>query len=445
MRILVVDDEPRFASVVCRLLRSVGYKDVDFVPSGEEALEQIGTRPCDVLITDLRLNGMDGLTLMAEVKRRSPGTDAILMTAFADVETAKSALKRGALDYLVKPFDNDELVSLIRQAQARHGIASDEDGDKDMFAGMIGRSSCMHEVFEIVEKTARSDASTLILGASGTGKELAARALHSLSVRHQKPFVVIHSPAIPSTLLESELFGHEKGAFTGAHTRRVGQLEIADGGTVFLDEIAELPLELQPKILRFLQEHQFRRVGGSDTITVDVRVIAATNRDIEEMVKTGGLREDLFYRLDVVRVVMPALKNRDEDIELLARRFVSDMGRSDDAITTEALQALKQYSWPGNVRELQNVIERALIECEGRPIAVAHLPERVTKPSPGVGVETVEDGPGLDLEANETHIIQGALKEAHGNKSKAAKLLGITRRKLYSRIKVLGLDQSTGE
>jgi DNA-binding NtrC family response regulator len=445
MRILIVDDEKRFAKVLCQALNADGYKDVDMASSGQEALDAVRVKPCDVLVTDLRMPGMSGLELMGEVGRRSPGTEIILMTAFADVATAREALKRGAVDYLVKPFDNQELSALLKQIQARRTAAGEKPADSEdsnLFMGMAGQSPVMRKMFEAVERVARSDASILILGESGTGKELIARAVHDLSPRHRGPFVDLHCAAIPENLLESELFGHERGAFTGAHDRKRGRLELAAGGTVFLDEIGEMPLPLQPKLLRFLQEHQFIRVGGSETITVDVRIVAATNRNLEEEVKAGNFREDLFYRLDVVDIIIPPLRERMSDIEPLVYYFLRLKGLVADAFSPEAMETLKGYSWPGNVRELQNAVERAVIDAVGGRIEPRHLPEKLlgetVAATEAAGNEISEQD--MDLVSNEKQIIEQALRRTGGNKTAAAKLLGITRRRLYSRMKLLGID-----
>lgn len=440
MRILIVDDEIRFADVLRLALNAEGCGEVDTAQSGEEALDKVRTDPCDVLVTDLRMPGMSGLELMAEVKRRAPSTDIILMTAFADVETAREALKRGALDYLVKPFDNKELFSLIAQVRAKRSLdaGAGANGESEiMFAGMVGRSDVMKMVFEKIRRAARHDSAVLIQGESGTGKELVARAIHSLSTRHQGPFIDFHCAAIPESLLESELFGHEKGAFTGAEGRKKGRIELATGGTVFLDEVGELPLSLQPKLLRFLQEHQFTRIGGTETITVDVRVVAATNRDLEKEVDKGGFREDLFYRLDVVRIQLPPLRERPGDVEPLLNHFLRVKGSAGQLAADEAVEIIKKYNWPGNIRELQNVVERAVLEAEGKPIDIEHLPDKIA----GRGdLHSLDESANLDLAVNERQLIERALKESGGNKSAAAKLLGITRRKLYSRMKRLGMN-----
>jgi DNA-binding NtrC family response regulator len=444
LRILIADDEPRFAKVLRQALVAKGYADVSVVSNAHDALEDASAHPCDLLVTDLCMPGMSGIDLMAEMKRRWPGIDIILMTAFADVQTAKSSLKGGALDYLVKPFHNEELVSQVRQVQARRRAAGIEHGNERegiAFEGLIGTSPQMRRTFASLERAARSDASVLLLGESGTGKELAARALHALSARHAGPFVDIHCAAIPEHLLESELFGHEKGAFTSADSRKKGRLELADAGTLFLDEIGEMPLSLQPKLLRFLQERHFVRIGGTDAIAVNVRVVAATNRDLSAEVEAGRFREDLFYRLEVLTTTLPPLRERTGDVGVLVRHFLRTGGRSPDAIAPDALSALEQYRWPGNVRELRNAVERAIIESENGPIGRAHLPDKMTKHE---SEDHVPAGPSrtplpdtLDHRANERQLIEQALASAGGNKTRAAEMLGMTRRRLYSRMKLL--------
>jgi DNA-binding NtrC family response regulator len=440
MRILIVDDEQRFASVLARALAAEGYSDVATAPSGEDALESLRDEGADLMVTDLRLPGMTGLELLGEAKRRWPALEVVLMTAFAEVATARDALKRGALDYLVKPFDNRELVSLVDQARSRRGSSSERDLPA-VLAGMIGASDAMRRLFDELKRIARSEASVLILGESGTGKELAARAVHSLSSRGRGPFIEVHMAALPEAVIESELFGHERGAFTGADKRKSGLCELASGGTIFLDEIGEMPLHLQPKLLRFVQERRFYRVGGTEPVTVDARVVAATNRDLATEVKTGRFREDLFYRLDVASVTLPPLRERRADIPLLVRGFLK---RADGAVTDAALAAMSSYDWPGNIRELANAVERARIVADGAAIDVGHLPPKVlgnpsTQRLTAVLSEDSTPMPQLDLNANERQLIEQALGRADGNKTRAAELLGITRRRLYSRMKLLGI------
>ncbi|MBA2481790.1 MAG: sigma-54-dependent Fis family transcriptional regulator [Planctomycetes bacterium] len=446
MRILIVDDEARFANVLARVLKSEAVGEVDVASSAEEALVRMQEHPCDLLVTDLRLGGMSGLELMGEVRRRWGATDIVLMTAFAEVATAREALKRGAMDYLVKPFDNKELVALVAQAHARRRATVGTSGSTSIepdgrLAGLIGESPAMRRVFGEIERVARADASVLLLGESGTGKEVAARALHTLSPRHSGPFIEVHIAALPESTLESELFGHEKGSFTGADKRKAGMFELASGGTVFLDEIGELPLHIQPKLLRFLQERRYYRIGGTEPLSVDVRVVAATNRDLVNEVKQGRFREDLYYRLDVVTITMPPLRERAGDVGLLARHLLARK-HAGCSINDEALLMLETWRWPGNVRELANTIERAVILADGGRIEARHLPERFIERTPLSVVATTD---GFDHSANERQLIEQALVQAGGNKTKAAELLGITRRRLYSRLKLLGMGSGEEE
>jgi DNA-binding NtrC family response regulator len=443
MRILVVDDEARYAEILRLHLDQDGFEDVATAGGASEALDLIRSAPVDLLVTDLRMPGMSGLELMAEVARLAPGTDVVLMTAFADVQTARKALKRGAVDYLVKPFDNAELSAIANQVKARREVDGrlESSNEDRIFAGMVGNSEPMRRLFAAVERAAGTETTVLILGESGTGKELVARAVHDLSRRHGGPFVDLHCAAIPENLLESELFGHERGAFTGADRRKPGRLETADGGTVFLDEIGEMPAVLQPKLLRFLQDHRFHHVGGHQPIRVDVRVVAATNRDLEAAVRAGEFREDLWYRLDVMRIMLPRLAERREDIPALVRHFLRVSGAPRDACSSSALRALASYDWPGNVRQLANVIERSLIESRGKPIDLEHLPASILDGEAGRrGPADAGEVRELGLDANERHLIEQALRRAGGNKTRAAEFLGISRRRLYSRMKVLGID-----
>jgi DNA-binding NtrC family response regulator len=430
MRIIIADDETRFARLLARILAAEGRDDVETAASGPEALDPVRSKPCDVLVADLRMPGMTGLELLSQVRRISPGTDCILMTAFADVATAREALKGGAVDYLVKPFDNTELTSLVDQIAERRSVL--QGPRPDTFVGMVGRSAGMRAVFETMERTAGADATVLILGETGTGKELVARGIHALGPRHRGPFVDVNCAAIPETLIESELFGHEPGAFTGAAGRKAGRLELAGKGTVFLDEIGSMPLGLQPKLLRFLQERTVYRVGGTEAVSIDARVLAATNSDLEAEMRAGRFREDLYYRLAVVTIRLPPLSERAEDTPLLVRHFLRRKGRPEGSITDEAMDLLVRHDWPGNVRELENVVEQAILRAGGDAVDAGHLPDPLGRPERRRG--------GLDLGSNEKDLIEAALRRAGGNKTRAASLLGITRRKLYSRMKILGMD-----
>ena len=444
MRILIVDDENRYAAVLARTLAYEGFDQVETAESAEEALRIIASAPFDLVITDLRLPRRSGLELMGEVRRRHPATAFVLMTAFADVATARDALKGGALDYLVKPFDTRELVALVRQAEARHlearpaaPAAPAASASGAGFGGLLGASPAMARVCDELERAARSDVTVLLLGESGTGKELAANALHRGSARAGGPFVEAHLAALAESVLESELFGHEKGAFTGAERRKAGLFEAASGGTIFLDEIGEVPGHLQPKILRVLQERRFARVGGTEKVSVDVRLVAATNRVLADEVAAGRFREDLYYRLAVLTITQPPLRERGDDVRLLAEDFLRRR-RPGAAFDGEALAALRAHRWPGNVRELANVVERALVLCDGEVVGRSHLP-----PGLGRGGEMVDvtpaDGSALHLQGHERQLILQARQQAGGTKTRAADLLGITRRRLYSRLQRLGM------
>ncbi len=434
MRILIVDDEARFAAVLGKSLALAGQDTCRIAASAEAAIVELDQEPADLVLTDLRLPGSSGLDLLAMVVRRWPTTPVILMTAFADVETAKAALKRGALDYLVKPFPYADLAALVEQARARPDARRDDQGIPRL-AGLVGGSPAMRKVFAELSRAAASEASVLLLGESGTGKEVAARAVHTLSPRHSEPFIEVHTAALPEGLVESELFGHERGSFTGADSRKHGLVEAADGGTLFLDEIGDMPAAAQAKLLRFLQERRFFRVGGIAPVTVDVRVVAATNRDLPALVRAGKFREDLFYRLDVMSIVLPRLADRTGDIAVLTRFFLAQQGGR--TITPEAQSRLGVWNWPGNVRELANVLERAGILAGSGTIGEEHLPDRLrAHPS-----ESVVGDPTLPhLEDGERQLVRSALAQAAGNKTRAAELLGITRRRLYSRLRALGLD-----
>jgi DNA-binding NtrC family response regulator len=421
MRILIVDDEPRYAAILHRVLRASG-DEVATAGSLAEAVVALADPP-HVVLTDLRLGDGTGLEVLSEAKRRAPATAVILMTAFAEVATAREALTKGALDYLTKPFDNAELLALMDRV--RPTVAT---GPAPAIPGMVGASPAMRAVADRLRRFAGSTSTVLITGESGTGKEVAARAVHRLSPRAKEPCVEVNCGALPSGTVESELFGHEKGAFTGADQRREGLIEGADGGTLFLDEVGELPLELQPKLLRFLQERRFNRVGGTQAVLVDVRVVAATNRDLPAEVAAGRFRSDLYHRLAVATVTLPPLRDRREDVPALVDYFLAKHGV---CMEPAAMDALREHAWPGNVRELSNVLERAALLADDGVITAADL-----ELQPAAGGS---DEPNLDHAERERTLIQEALVRAGGNKSRAAALLGMTRRRLYSRMELLGL------
>jgi DNA-binding NtrC family response regulator len=440
MRILVVDDEERFARLVAEELKDAGH-DVAVLASGADAARESGAG-YDLVLTDLKMAPVDGLAVLEATKAASPETEVVLMTAFGTVDTAVEAMKKGAADFITKPFSMDQLHLRLSRIGERQGLRREnqalrqELSSSDRFAEMVGASQALRKVRDLVAKVAPSDASVLILGESGVGKELVARLIHRQSRRAARPFVVVHAAALPETLLESELFGYEKGAFTGAAGRKQGRLELAESGTLFLDEIGEISPAFQVKLLRFLQERTFVRVGGSQTIKVDARIVAATNRDLAAEVAQKRFREDLYYRLAVFPIQVPALRERKADIPHLARHVLQRLGHEREP-SVEVLGLLDGYDWPGNIRELENVLERALILAAGEDIGPRHiqLPEPVlARTKPG------ETG---SLSEMERQMLEDALRKAGGNKSKAAKLLGITRRMLYTKLEKFGM--ATGD
>ncbi|MGH7596644.1 MAG: sigma-54-dependent transcriptional regulator [bacterium] len=442
--ILIVDDEARMAAVLKAALEPEGYA-IAIATSGTAAMNALDTHAYDVVLTDLKMEGPDksGLQVLEFAKRRYPQCEVILMTAYATAQTAVEAMKRGAYDYIIKPFEIDELKVKIRHIFEKKTLANENRSLKQELKqrysidNMVGQSGAMQEVYKMVHKVAPSDATVLIRGESGTGKELVAQAIHYLSPRAEKPFVAINCAALPETLLESELFGYEKGAFTGAEKRKLGLFETAGEGTIFLDEIGDVTTTIQVKLLRALQNRQIIHLGGHEQIPVKARVIAATNRDLEIAVKEGNFREDFYYRINVFPISVPALRKRMEDLPDLVSHFLQRAGKDQYSITADAVEKLRMYPWPGNVRELENVVERSLIMAGDRPIEISDLPPHIQ------GIQklpTQFDLPdeGIVLEDIEKKLIHRAIEKAGGNKSKAAKLLGITRRKLYSMLERLG-------
>lgn len=448
-RILIVDDEPRQGVVIKAALEPEGYA-VGTASSGVAAINALSTHAYDLVLTDLKMEGADGLQVLDFAKQHHPACDVILMTAFATAQTAVEAMKRGAYDYIIKPFELDELKVKIRHLVDKKNLVVEKESLaqenrslkqelKQRFSveNMIGQSGAMQEVYKLIYKVAPSEATVLIRGESGTGKELVAQAIHYLSPRADKPFVAINCAALPETLLESELFGYEKGAFTGADKRKQGLFEVAGEGTIFLDEIGEISPAIQVKLLRALQQRQILHLGGTEPIMVRSRTIAATNRDLEAGLKDGKVREDFYYRINVFPITLPSLRRRVEDLPELIQHFLKRAGKGPEAITAVALEKLQQYPWPGNVRELENVIERSLLMAGNQPIAPFDLPPHIQ------GLQrlpTQFDIPeeGINLEDMEKRLIHRAIERAGGNKSRAAKLLGITRRKLYSMLERLG-------
>jgi two-component system response regulator PilR (NtrC family) len=456
-QILVVDDEQSMREFLAICLRRAGHA-VTVATSGEQAVAQLKTQPFDIVVSDLRMPGeLDGLGLLDAIKGGSIGgldCEVILVTAFASADTALAAMKRGAYDYLTKPFHVDEINAVIGRALEKRALVAENLALKDRVAGrvrlaqLLGKSKAMQSVFELISKIHSTRTNVLITGESGTGKELVARALHTEGNRAQKPFVAVNCGAIPEELMESELFGHKKGAFTGAITDKRGLFQEADGGTLFLDEIGELSLSLQVKLLRALQERKVKVVGGNEEIAIDVRVIAATNRDLEAEVARNAFRADLYYRLNVVEIRLPPLRQRREDIPLLAEHFLKKFGDEHgrgSKLTSEALRRLESYDFPGNVRELENVIERAVALSSSALIGMGDLPEvKSTKP---VTPEPPTSFPpeGVDLERLlgdfERSWVLRALEHTGGVRKKAATLLGVSFRSLRYRLVKLGIER----
>jgi DNA-binding NtrC family response regulator len=448
-QILLCDDEPKLARMLATALESAGYA-VQRAATGKEAIARSTAEPPDVVITDLRLPDMDGLEVLRRVRSGASPPDVIVITAYATTETAVEAMRLGAHDYLIKPFSIDELRIKIARLLSRRAL-QEQNGQLQAqldsiyrAESLIGTSARMREVFEQLSQVAATDATVLLLGESGTGKTLLARALHHQSRRRGGPLCEVHCAALPETLLESELFGHERGAFTGAVEQRIGHVERADKGTLFLDEIGELPVSIQVKLLRFLQDRQFFRVGGTQVRTVNVRFICASNRDLAQAVQERSLREDFYYRINVFPIHVPPLRERSDDIPALSTAILRRR-HSGATVAPEALELLQRYPWPGNVRELENVLERAVIlaggggDGAGCVIRLAHLPRTITEEARPV-VPTSLLGPGFSIDGLEKELIHEALARASGNKTEAAKLLGITRRRLYSRLKSMEAD-----
>jgi two-component system NtrC family response regulator len=444
--ILIIDDEPKMCKVLKFALEPEGYS-VATAESAEAGLAAFSQNPFDLVITDLKMPGKDGLFVLDSVKKQRPETEIIMMTAYATAQNAVEAMKKGAYDYIIKPFEMDELKLKVRHIMEKRRLA-EENVDlkkqlKDRYSleNMVGRSGVMQEVYKLVERVAATDATVLIRGESGTGKELVAQAIHQLSPRASEPFIAVNCAALPENLLESELFGHEKGAFTGADKLKLGRFELAGGGTIFLDEIGEMSPSTQIKLLRVLQNRTIERLGGTKTIEIKARTISATNRHLEEALKNKTFREDLYYRINVFPISLPPLREHKEDIPDLVAHFLKKFGRDEGAIDGKALNILMKYLWPGNVRELENLVERALIMSSTGEIREQDLPPHIRNlPSPSGGAWLDIPSDGLSLEEVEKNLIKNALTKAGGNKSKAAKLLGITRRKLYSMMERLGAN-----
>lgn len=450
-RILLVEDEEKLRRALELHLRSLGF-EVTVAPTAEEALSAIDRS--DLILSDLRLPGMDGVEFLSRVRLTNSVSPVILMTAYGTVESAVEAMRKGASDFLTKPFSLDHLSSVVERALEMRALRDEnrklreELGKRYDMEHIIGRSAPMQEVFQLVMRVAQAKSTVLIAGESGVGKDLIARAIHFHSPRRDRPFVKINCTAIPENLMESELFGYEKGAFTGAATAKPGKFEDANTGTVFLDEIGDVTPAVQVKLLRVLQEREFERLGSNKTIGIDVRVIAATNQDLRAALEQGTFREDLFYRLNVVPINMPPLRKRKEDIPYLAEYFLAkyakESGRHIESLGDEALQLLESHYWPGNVRELENVIERAVVLSHGKVLTTADIRiDDVRK-----GPMTADDlflPPGMTLDEYEKWLVTEALRRSKGNKSQAARLLGITRNAFRYRLSQTGLESGEGE
>ena len=445
-RILVVEDEEKLRRVIELQLLSSGF-EVDKAATAEEGLKIVDR--ADLVLTDLKLPNMDGLDFLGQIRRQNSQVPVLMMTAFGSVETAVGAMKAGATDFLLKPFSLDHLMQVVNKALEVRALRDEnrqlkeELGRRYEFDNIVGRSQPMQEIFAAIERVAPTRATVLLAGESGVGKDLIARAIHFHSPRRDRPLVKINCTAIPENLMESELFGYEKGAFTGANTTKPGKFEQADTGTVFLDEIGDVPAAIQVKLLRILQEREFERLGSNVTRHIDVRVIAATNQDLRAALEQGTFREDLYYRLNVVPLNIPSLRERKQDIPFLANHFVHklapDTGSRVESITDAAMEKLMQYHWPGNVRELENVIERSLVMCSGTQLDAADIKlENAPRARPQAENHFLPEG--MSLDAYEQELIREALRRADGNKSQAARLLGLTRNALRYRLTQMGLE-----
>ena len=465
-QILVVDDEANLRRVLTAQLSRDGY-EVHTAPDGEAGLAVLREHHIDLVITDLRMPKMDGLELLRQALRGDPQLPVVILTAHGTVDNAVEALKTGAFDYITKPFDQAEVRTIVKKALRTRDLAETEatreeprEGAGARF-GIIGESEAIISIYTILERVANTPTTVLITGESGTGKELVARALHENSARKERPFIKVNCAAMPKDLMESELFGYERGAFTGAVTSKPGRFELASGGTLFLDEIAEIPVEMQVKLLRVLQESEFERVGGIKTIRVDVRLVAATNRDLKREIAAGTFREDLYYRLNVVPIALPALHERVTDIPLLGAHFVDKFNarlkKHVSGIEPDAMDRLVSYSWPGNIRELENVLERAILFCDTQRVRVIDLPVEVREGAPesprqavpvatgdtkdGVLTDGLKEQVKAAMSRLERELIVRALDQTGGNVTHAARLLKISRKGLQLKMKELGLRE----
>jgi DNA-binding NtrC family response regulator len=446
VHILVVEDEINIRGALVTMLEKKGYQ-VRGVATAEEGMAQLEAVPAELVITDLRMPGIGGMELLRRLKRTWPDTEVVVMTAYGSIDTAVEAMRCGAYDYLTKPIDRERFPIVVEKALERQALSAENKQLRDrletrtQFDQMVGESESMQRVYSLVEMVADSDATVLLMGESGTGKELISRAIHHKSLRADGPFITMNCGALPDNLFESELFGYEKGAFTGAMATKMGRFELADGGTLLLDEVGELSLKSQVDFLRVLETKEFRRLGGTKLLTVNTRIIAATNRNLEEAVKQGDFREDLYYRLNVVPIRLPPLRERRDDIPLLAERFLSEFTarhrRDPKDVSLDAMRLLRLYAWPGNIRQLRNLMERLVVTVKDSIIQPEHLPEEIQAGKEDVRTMVVTLGTSLDQ--LEREMIQRTLIEITNHREKAAKLLGISPRTLQYKIKEYGI------
>jgi two-component system, NtrC family, response regulator PilR len=441
-RILVVDDERHQRDILKMILEAEGYEAV-VAGNARHAIDEARDGAFDVVLTDLKMPDKSGIELLTELNKAQPGLCVVLMTAHGSIDSAVDAMRKGAFDYLTKPLDREQILLVLQRALERtrlvreNRMLHEQLRDRFRLDNIVGSHGSMQDVFRIVHKVAASTSTVFIYGESGTGKELVARACHYLSDRRDRPFYAVNVAALPESILEAELFGHEKGAFTGADARKIGLFEQASGSSLFLDEVGDLKRDLQVKLLRTLQEREIMRVGGNERIRVDVRIIAATNLDLEKAVRDGRFREDLYYRLNVIPIVLPPLRERRTDIPLLVEHFVKKYAAGRPrTVSDKALKALMEYDWPGNVRELESVVERGLLLAEGDEVQPGDLPAavraRISVPRGPLSLDIPDSG--IDLEAVERSLVLRALEKTEGNVSRAARLLGLSRRTLQYRL-----------
>jgi DNA-binding NtrC family response regulator len=451
LNILVVDDEPDLRLSLAQVLREEGHS-VDVADDGETAIAKLSEHPFHLIVSDVRLPKLDGLELLRRVRREFPRTEVMLMTAYGTIEDAVAAMKDSAVEYLTKPFDIDDLVAVIHRIDERSRRRDDFDQVRAQSAGeagaarLVGKGALIRQLVDKIDAVADTQAAVLVTGESGTGKELVARMLHERSARRQRPMVVVNCAAVPPSLIEAELFGHERGAFTGAIRKRDGRFKAADGGTLFLDEIAEMPLETQATLLRVLQEGEIQPVGSNLSIKVNVRLVSATNRDLKLMVSEGRFREDLFYRIKVFELHLPALREREGDLPLLTEQFLREFalpGREPSRLSTAAWAALRDYPFPGNVRELRHAIQHATILARGGEISVAHLPTEISGDVEGPR-ETPSQSLTQAVEEFEKELVLRTVRNEGDRRQRAAKVLGISRKSLWKKLRKYGIQDRRG-